>query len=139
MVTHSATACDTNLLGFIVKPESGADGEKKNEHYLPLAIYGYFPAKVTLEGGPIKRGDPITSSSKPGYGMKAIGACRSIGYALEDADKEGTIQVFAHLTDNAAAPVVSLQAELQKVKQQNAELQARLAAIEQALGLTAKR
>ena len=101
-VQKSTTACDTNLLGFIVKPESGADGKKLNDHYLPLAIYGYFPAKVTLESGPIKRGDPLTSSSKPGYAMKATQACKIIGYALEDADQEGTIQVFANHGEVAA-------------------------------------
>ncbi|MBI1743905.1 hypothetical protein HYR54_12690 [Candidatus Acetothermia bacterium] len=117
-VQKSTMSCDPNLLGFIVKPESGANGKKLNDHYLPLAIYGYFPAKVTLENGPIKRGDPITSSSKPGYGMKATQACKVIGYALEDADKEGTIQVFAHLSENAAPEVAALRAQVQELKQQ---------------------
>jgi hypothetical protein len=138
-VQKSATACDSNLLGFVVKPESGADGVKLNDHYLPLAIYGYFPAKVTMENGPIKRGDPITSSSKAGYGMKATSACKIVGYALEDANAEGTIQVFAHLSENVAPEVGALRVQVQKLKQQNAESQARLAAIEHALGLTAKR
>ncbi len=139
-VQKSATACDTNLLGFIVNPESGADGEKLNDHYLPLAIYGYFPAKVTTENGVIHRGDPITSSSKPGYGMKATQACKVIGYALEDAEQDGAIQVFAHLSENAATEVQALRAEVQTLKQQNATLQqqnatmdARVAAIEQTL------
>src|SRR5262249_566063 len=83
-VQKSASPDDSTLLGFIVNPEKGADGEKKNDHYLPLAIYGYFPSKVTVQNGPIHRGDPITSSSKSGYGMKATGACKIIGYALED-------------------------------------------------------
>jgi hypothetical protein len=130
-VQKSSTACDPNLLGFIVKPESGADGEKKNEHYLPLAIYGYFPAKVTLENGAIKRGDPLTSSSKSGYAMKATQACKIIGYALEDADHEGTIQVFANQGENAVSEVASLRTQVQELKQQNAALDARLTALEQ--------
>ena len=101
------TACDSNLLGFIIKPESGADGVKLNDHYLPLAIFGYFPAKVTMEAGVIHRGDPITSSSKAGYGMKAPGGCKIIGYALEDANAEGTIQVFADIGENAATDVAA--------------------------------
>jgi len=80
-VQKAATPCDANLLGFIVNPELGAEGVKVNDHYLPLAMYGYFPAKVTMETGVIKRGDAITSSSKAGYGMKATGACKVIGYA----------------------------------------------------------
>jgi hypothetical protein len=125
-VQKSSTACDPNLLGFIVNPESGADGEKKNDHYLPLAIYGYFPAKVTLENGVIQRGDPLTSSSRPGYAMKATQACKIIGYALEDADHDGTIQVFADHGEHAAPEVVALRAQVQDLRQANAVLAARL-------------
>jgi len=118
VVAKTNKPCEGDLLGFIVNPESGADGKKLNEHYLPLAIYGYFPAKVTMENGAIKRGDPITSSSKPGYGMKAAQACKIVGYALEDADKEGTIQVFAHLSEYTAPEVTALRAQVQELKQQ---------------------
>lgn len=99
VAAKSNTKCDSNLLGFVLDPELGADGDKVNDHYLPLAIYGYFPAKVTMEGGPIQTGDGITSSSTPGSGMKANEACRIVGYALEDANEDGIIMVFAHLTD----------------------------------------
>ncbi len=130
VVQKSPKACDENLLGYIVKPESGADGVYKNEHYLPLAIYGYFPAKVTMENGAIKRGDAITSSSKAGYGMKATDACKVIGYALEDANAEGTIQVFANFGDNAAAQVRALQQENDALKQMLLKMESRLAALE---------
>ena len=131
-VQKSSTACDPNLLGFIVDPERGADGEKKNDHYLPLAIYGYFPAKVTLESGAIHRGDALTSSSKPGYAMKATDACKIIGYALEDAQQEGTIQVFAQHGETAAAEVATLRTQVEDLKKQNGALAARLDAIERA-------
>lgn len=137
VVTKSNKPCDGNLLGFIVNPESGADGKKLNERYLPLAIYGYFPAKVTLENGAIKRGDPLTSSSKPGYGMKATRACTIIGYALEDADKEGTIQVFANHGESSAPEVTALRAQvatqaaqLASQQQQIDTLSARLTTLE---------
>jgi hypothetical protein len=130
VVQKSAKACDENLLGYIVKPESGADGVYLNEHYLPLAIYGYFPAKVTMENGAIKRGDAITSSSKAGYGMKATDACKVIGYALEDANADGTIQVFANFGDNAAAQVRELQQENDALKQLLLKFETRLAALE---------
>jgi hypothetical protein len=134
-VVKSSTACDSNLLGFILKPESGADGPKLNEHYLPLSIFGYFPDKVTMENGPIKRGDPITSSSKAGYGMKSIKACKIIGYALEDADEEGKIQVFSNLSEYSAPVVAELQSQIENLKKEKSteveELKARLAALEQ--------
>lgn len=129
-VQKSVTACDPNLLGFVLDPQKGADGKKLNDHYLPLAIFGYFPAKITVQNGAIRRGDPLTSSSKAGYGMKATGACKIIGYALEDATEDGTIQVFAHLSENAAPGVAVLRAEMEALKQQNAALAARLDALE---------
>src|SRR5262249_8053690 len=122
IVQKSSVACDTNLLGYIVNPKEGAAGTKVNDHYLPLAIYGYYPAKVTLENGVIHRGDPLTSSSKPGYAMKATGACRIIGYALEDANTEGTIQVFAHLSENSAPEVATLRGQVDTLKQENETL-----------------
>lgn len=130
IVQKSSQACDPNLLGYIVKPESGADGVNLNNHYMPLAIYGYFPAKVTVQNGLIKRGDPITSSSKWGYGMKATGACKIIGYALEDANKDGTIQVFANFGDNAAVQVAELQKENDALKERLSVMDARLATLE---------
>lgn len=131
VVTKSGHACDENLLGYIVEPDFGADGVKKNDHYLPLAIYGYFPAKVTLENGIIRRGDPLTSSSKPGYAMKATNACKIIGYALDDANTEGTVQVFAKTGENSAPEVATLRAQITELKQQNAALEQRLARLEQ--------
>ena len=140
VVEKSTTACDPNLLGYIVKPESGADGKKLNDHYLPLAIYGYFPAKVTMESGFIRRGDPLTSSSKPGYAMKATGACKIIGYALEDATKEGQIQVFADLGESSAGEVTrlgdridALALENNSLKQENDLLKEQLRSIEDRL------
>lgn len=141
VVQKSDSACDPNLLGFIINPASGADGKKLNDHYLPLAIFGYFPAKVTVQNGIIHRGDALTSSSKPGYAMKATSACKIIGYALEDAGTDGTIQVFAHLSENAAPEIASLRSQVDELTQQNSALkselgsiQARLSALEQAKG-----
>lgn len=131
VVAKSTRACDDNLLGFLLKPESGADGKKLNDHYLPLAIYGYFPAKVTPANGAIHRGDPLTSSSKVGYAMKATGACKIIGYALEDANADGTIKVFAHLSENTAPQVAALEKENAVLKTQNAQLETRVNTLEQ--------
>jgi cell division protein FtsB len=65
--------------------------------------------------------------------MKATDACKIIGYALEDASAKGQIQVFADLGENAAGQVAKLQARVQELEQQNAALEARLAAIERAV------
>lgn len=72
--------------------------------------------------------------------MKATGACQIIGYALEDADHEGQIQVFANHGESTAPAVTSLQAQVQTLeqtvadlKQESAALDARLTALEKAL------
>ena len=38
---------------------------------IPVAIAGIVPCKVSAENGPIHRGDLLTTSSTPGYAMKA--------------------------------------------------------------------
>jgi hypothetical protein len=46
-------------------------GEKYEDvNAAKLALAGRVPVKVTDENGPIKRGDLLTTSSKPGYAMK---------------------------------------------------------------------
>jgi hypothetical protein len=132
VMAKSAKACDANLMGFIT-PWKRGDGRKLNEHYLPMAIYGYFPAKVTTENGPIKRGDPITSSSRPGYGMKATEACKVIGYALEDAAADGTVKVYADLNESAAPVVESLRSEVARLRDANAVLASRMEALSERL------
>ncbi|MCK5259442.1 MAG: hypothetical protein KAJ70_00125 [Candidatus Omnitrophica bacterium] len=64
------------------------------EGYQPLALTGQVPVKVTTENGPIKKGDLLTSSSKPGYAMKAefipLGNIKSLSElttALEENQK----------------------------------------------------
>ena len=54
---------------------------------LPMAMMGRVPVKVSLEGGPIKKGDRLSTSSRPGYAMKASGIVRTIGFALDDYRK----------------------------------------------------
>ncbi len=74
---------------------------KKNGNL--LAIVGKVPTKVTTENGPIGIGDLLTTSSKPGYAMKAtidsfdkVGTI--IGKALEPLEKgEGKIMVLINL------------------------------------------
>lgn len=44
---------------------------------IPVAITGIVPVRVTTENGPIAPGDLLTTSSTPGYAMKAIGIVAS--------------------------------------------------------------
>ncbi|MEX0916518.1 MAG: hypothetical protein WDZ44_00190, partial [Candidatus Spechtbacterales bacterium] len=81
----TAKAYSENMLGIIsTRPgillgdRDGADNTKKR----PVALSGTVPLKVTTENGDIKPGDPITSSSIPGIGMKATQSGRIVGFAL---------------------------------------------------------
>jgi hypothetical protein len=54
---------------------------------------------ANAENGPIHPGDPITSSSEPGYGMKATKAGPIIGFSMSDlTDGEGRIVVSVNHT-----------------------------------------
>lgn len=85
----------------------GADGLRVDRAVLheigvnrraPLALSGRVPCKVTAENGPIRAGDLLTVSSKPGRATRATEAGPVVGTALEPWDAgEGTILVLANL------------------------------------------
>ncbi len=56
---------------YSTKPQMvmGDTDEAKDRNDPPVALIGRVPVKVTDENGPVKVGDLIVSSSKPGYGM----------------------------------------------------------------------
>jgi len=67
-----------------------------------VALAGCTPCKVTDEGGPIRRGDLLTSASTPGHAMRAANDEQKpgiiLGKALEaHAEGEGMIDVFVML------------------------------------------
>ena len=75
---------------------------------LPVAIVGIVPTKVSTENGPIQVGDLLTTSSTPGYAMKAspirVGGARLyrtgtiLGKALEPLEEgKGIIKVLVTL------------------------------------------
>ena len=94
----------------------------------PIALVGRVPVKVSTENGLIRVGDRLTSSSTPGYAMRATKAGRVIGKALETLDtttlgdcpdsdyyvgakKCGTMIMFVNLTDYLGMPVADLVAD----------------------------
>lgn len=75
------------------------NGLLNNEKEIPLGVMGVIPTKVCAEGGAIRRGDLLVSSSIPGYAMRGktrkIKAGQIIGKALENFDSErGLINVL---------------------------------------------
>lgn len=70
---------------------------------VPMGVIGVIPTKVCLEGGPIKRGDMLVTSSKPGVAMKAdlnkVKVGQVIGKALQDYNQNetGKIKVLVNI------------------------------------------
>ncbi len=75
--------------GFISYPhnwkEEMREGNLELDEFpgIPVAYLGDVPVKVSLEGGEITVGDPLTSSSESGIAMKSTEPGRVIGMALE--------------------------------------------------------
>lgn len=72
----------------------------------PIALAGRVPTFVTNENGAIQPGDPLTTSSTPGFAMKATKAGPIIGYAMESFNgASGSIIVFVRGSYYAGGPV----------------------------------
>jgi hypothetical protein len=94
---------DTRLIGVVsTRPGllMGSDDENKASG-VKVAFTGRVPVKVCLEGGPINAGDLLTTSSIPGYAMKATRGGPIVGKALDFFDgsngKTGKIIVFVNV------------------------------------------
>lgn len=77
----------------VVLSEQHLTAETLFETGVPMGVIGVIPTKVTLEGGKIKRGDLLVTSSTPGAAMKAdpdkVKVGQVIGKALADFDGAG--------------------------------------------------
>jgi hypothetical protein len=93
-VEKSSSAYSSLVVGvYATKPgviltESDIDAE--NTDQVPMGVVGVIPTKVCLEGGVIKRGDMLVTSSTAGVAMKAdlskVQLGQVIGKALENFD-----------------------------------------------------
>ncbi|MES2970929.1 MAG: hypothetical protein V4702_01240 [Patescibacteria group bacterium] len=84
-VKQSTLAYDSKLIGVVSTTPHTVMGTDDGQSVV-LALTGRVPVKVSLEGGAIQVGDKLTSSSTPGVAMKASGAGRIIGIALDAYD-----------------------------------------------------
>ena len=85
---------DEMIIGVYQTPKYSSEQERKAIAKFPVKREGIVMLKYNLENGQIKKGDPITSSSEPGVGMKATQPGMIVGIALEDAsNKSGLIKI----------------------------------------------
>ena len=104
-VEKSSTPYSTMVAGiYATKP--GVIGRRQilpqSGQELPMALIGIVPTKVTTDNGPIRKGDLLVTSSRPGYAMrgtdreKMLGAV--IGKAMGSLDSgSGVIEVLVTL------------------------------------------
>ena len=96
-VKDASTPYDSALMG-VVSTSPYQVGGKDDGHSVILALTGRVPVKVSTENGPIKPGDPLTSSSTPGVAMKATKPGDIIGTALAAYDgTQPTNQIMVQL------------------------------------------
>lgn len=96
-IEKSSEAYSTLVAGvYATKPgvlltEENIDSELIGK--VPMGVIGVIPTKVCLEGGNIKRGDLLVTSSKSGVAMKGdpkkVQIGQVLGKALQDYNQEG--------------------------------------------------
>jgi hypothetical protein len=52
---------------------------------VPMAMTGIVPTKVSAENGPIKPGDLLVTSSRPGYAMRGTDRTQMLGAVIGKA------------------------------------------------------
>jgi hypothetical protein len=88
----------------------------------PVTISGRVTTKATTENGAITPGDALTTSSQPGYVMKATNAGEILGYALSSlATGEGTVLTFIRPQYFAGGEGVTVPSESIAVNSQDIE------------------
>lgn len=96
-VEKSSEAYSTLVSGvYATKPGvllTEKDVDANMDELVPMGVIGVIPTKVCMEGGAIKRGDLIVTSSLAGVAMKAdpnkVKIGQVIGKALQDYNAEG--------------------------------------------------
>ncbi len=104
-----------------------AEQREKDPRWKKVAFLGQVPTKVT---GDIAVGDPITSSSLPGVGMKAAPGDPRVAVALEPHQGTGPDVINCAMTHNSFnADLSALTQSLEEMKTQNKTLRDELQAL----------
>ena len=114
-IVPAAGPDDTAVIGIVssepavvLNSQINVPARTDGKRGFPIALCGCVPCKVSAENGPIRRGDLLTSASKPGFAMRArsvqidgrsvFAGGTLIGKAMSaHAEGEGEIEVFVIL------------------------------------------
>lgn len=101
---RSAEPYSTRILGVYATRPGVLLGDPSiaEDTTVPVGVVGVVPTKVTGEGGPIRRGDLLVTSSTAGHAMRGepgrVGVGMVIGKALQDFDgTQGVIEVMVNV------------------------------------------
>ncbi|MBI4033128.1 MAG: hypothetical protein HY377_01255 [Candidatus Blackburnbacteria bacterium] len=112
-LAKSSAPYQSSLIGVVSNnwsdfTSAGRSSVPENQNPKPVALVGRVPIKVTLENGPIQKGDYLTTSSTSGVGMKATRAGRVIGMALESFATDGIGEIIVFVNPHFYDPDVYL-------------------------------
>jgi hypothetical protein len=87
-VLPTTSTYQENMIGVVsTNPGQTLGANDGRDDFVKISLTGRVPVKISLEGGPVREGDQLTSSSIPGYAMRArIPNKRTAGMALESFD-----------------------------------------------------
>ncbi|KKR11169.1 MAG: hypothetical protein UT39_C0010G0002 [Candidatus Woesebacteria bacterium GW2011_GWA1_39_21] len=93
---------NTEMFGTVVENPAAAFEEERSDNNYLVSSSGKTVVKVSSQNGNIKKGDLITSSSKPGVGVLAQRNGYVIGTSLENYDSDnpdnvGTVMVALNI------------------------------------------
>ncbi|MBI4068214.1 hypothetical protein HY413_02290 [Candidatus Kaiserbacteria bacterium] len=89
-VIASRTAYDNSVVGVVASQPGWLLGQEAKGS-VQMALAGRVPMRVSLKNGEIRIGDPITTSSIPGVGMKATKAGPIVGKAMEAVNETSSL------------------------------------------------
>ena len=87
------------------------DGDHENPNKKLVGLVGQISVKVNTQNGPIKSGDPITSSDTRGIATKATKAGTIIGRALENYSGGDVDSIKVYVNRSWYDPAISLTAD----------------------------
>ena len=93
----------------IVSTKPGLLLGREDKESVPVALSGRVPVNVSLENGPIERGDYLTlSKTKPGFAVKLKGSGQVIAIAMQSYDGTPTEHLIEQQKDNQVMSFVNL-------------------------------
>jgi hypothetical protein len=102
LLRETTRANDTTVAGvYSTKPGVEGHNEAERRPTVPVALAGMIPVKVSAENGPIRAGDLLVSSSRPGRAMRAPAVPAPgtvLGKAMQSLTSgDGTVQMLVML------------------------------------------